>query len=110
MSVAEIDTTEVREEPTITGRIADVVRQAAHCSHEARLVRSMARDAGENGVHAAKRLIKRVRRTAESLQDVKDEAAHYVRRHPFKSVGVAAAVGLVTGVAVGSIAVGVGRR
>jgi len=98
---AETATANLVPEPTMSDRIADAVRQATHLSHEARLVASMAKDAGEDGVHAAKRLVKHVRRTAESLEDVRDDAAYYVRRQPFKAVGIAAGAGLLLGVAVG---------
>jgi ElaB/YqjD/DUF883 family membrane-anchored ribosome-binding protein len=91
-------------QPTITDRIADAVRQAAHLSHEARLVTSVAKDAGEEGVHAAKRLLKRARRTAENLEDMKDYASYQMKRQPFKAVGLAVGAGLVLGVAVGWVA------
>ncbi len=62
---------------------------------------SMAKDAGEEGVHAAKRVIRRVRRSAEALQEAKEDAAYFVRHRPFKAVGIAAGVGLLIGVALG---------
>jgi len=78
MSVANTETTEVGRGRSTADRIADAVRHSAHISHEVRMVGSMARDAGEEGVHAAKRAIRRVRRSVEMLEDMKDEAAHYV--------------------------------
>ena len=106
MPVANTETTGVGEKPSTADRIADAVRQAAHFSHEARLMKSMARDAGEEGVHAAKRAMRQVKRGFETLEDMKDDAAHYVKRQPFKAVGIAAGVGLLAGVVFGWI----GRR
>ena len=103
MPVANTEPTEVALKPSAADRIADAVRHATHFSHEARMVTSMAKDAGEEGVHAVKRAMKRVRRGVETLEDMKDEAGHYVKRQPFKAVGVAAGVGLLLGVAVGWI-------
>lgn len=75
---------------------ADAVRAAAHLSHEARLLKSMAADAVEDGVHAAKRSYKiAVRR----LEDATDQAAANIRKQPFKAVGVALGAGLLLGVA-----------
>jgi ElaB/YqjD/DUF883 family membrane-anchored ribosome-binding protein len=70
----------------------------------------MARDAGEDGVHAVKRAVRRARRGVEALEDFRDEAAHYVKRQPLKAVGIAAGVGLLAGVVVGWIGGGVGQR
>jgi ElaB/YqjD/DUF883 family membrane-anchored ribosome-binding protein len=110
MAVAETGATDVVQHPPITDRIADAVRHATHLSHEARLVTSLARDAGEEGVHAAKHLLKRVRRTAEHVEDLKDDAAYYVKRRPFEAVGIAASVGLLLGIAVGWIGGRFGQR
>jgi ElaB/YqjD/DUF883 family membrane-anchored ribosome-binding protein len=111
MSVANTETTEVAQEPTVADRIADAVRHAAHFSHEARLVTSMARDAGEEGVHAAKRAIKHARRRGvEALEDLKEEAAHYVKRQPFKALGLAFGVGLQLGLLMAWVGGRLGRR
>jgi ElaB/YqjD/DUF883 family membrane-anchored ribosome-binding protein len=110
MPVANTETTDVTPVPTVADRMADAVRHAAHVSHEARLATSMARDVGEEGVHAARRVIKRVRRRGvEALEDFREEAAHYVKRQPFRAVGIAAGVGLLVGVVVGGIGARLGR-
>ncbi len=90
--------------PSIAGRMADAARHAAHLSHEARMVRSLAEDAIEDGVHKARRVAKSVRRGIERLQDVKDEATYYIRRRPLKTIAMAAGLGLVVGVAAGVFA------
>jgi ElaB/YqjD/DUF883 family membrane-anchored ribosome-binding protein len=106
MPAANTETTELTQEPTIGDRIADAVRHAAHLSHEARLVTSMARDAGEEGVHAAKRAMRRVRRQGvEALEDFREDAAHYVKRQPLKAVGIAVGAGLLMGAVVGWLGV-----
>jgi ElaB/YqjD/DUF883 family membrane-anchored ribosome-binding protein len=90
--------------PLVTGRMRDVARRAAHLSHEARVVKSLAEDAIEDGVHAARRAVKSVRRGIESLEDVRDEWIHSVKRRPLKAVTVAAGTGFVIGVAAAWIA------
>ncbi len=90
--------------PSIGGRLADAARQAAHLSHEARMVRSLAEDAIEDGVHKARRAAKSVRRGIERLQDVRDEAAYYVKRRPLKTIAMAAGLGLAVGLAAGLLA------
>jgi ElaB/YqjD/DUF883 family membrane-anchored ribosome-binding protein len=65
------------------------------------LLESLAADAIEDGVHAAKRAITSVQRRVENLGDRKDEAVHRMKRQPFKAVGIAVGVGLVLGMAVG---------
>jgi ElaB/YqjD/DUF883 family membrane-anchored ribosome-binding protein len=107
MPVANTETTEIGQEPSAVDRIADAVRHAAHLSHEARMVTSIARDAGEEGVHAAKRVI---RRGVETLEDLKDETAHAVKRQPFRAIAIAAGVGLLVGVVVGWIGDRFGQR
>jgi ElaB/YqjD/DUF883 family membrane-anchored ribosome-binding protein len=104
MPVAD-DTIETPK-PSTAGHIADAVRHAAHLSHEARLLGSMARDAGEEGVYAAKRAMRRVQHGIDTLQDLSDDAAHYVKRQPFKAIGIALSVGVPIGILIGWL----GRR
>jgi ElaB/YqjD/DUF883 family membrane-anchored ribosome-binding protein len=97
---AAVQTAEV-DEPTVRDRVVDACRSAAHLSHEARFLKSVAEDAVEDGVHAAKRAMKSVRRRVEALGDFKDEAVHQVRRQPFVAVAAAAGAGVLFGMAVG---------
>ena len=83
MAPATVDTSEVETGPTVRDRVIDAARQATH-SHEAQRFKSLAADAVEDGVHAAKRAIKSVKRGVEELEDLKDEAAHRVKRQPLK--------------------------
>ena len=94
MPVANTKTTEVAPEPTVADRIADAIRLAADFSHEARLVTSMARDAGEEGAHAAKRAVRRMKWVLEKFEELRDDAAHYAKRQTFRALGFAFRVGL----------------
>jgi ElaB/YqjD/DUF883 family membrane-anchored ribosome-binding protein len=99
MSVAGIQTPE-SEKPNVTDRIVDAARHAAHMSHEARLVKSLACDAIEDGAHEATRAVeKSVQRGIERLEDIKDEGVHYVKRQPLKAIAMAAGLGLIVGMA-----------
>jgi ElaB/YqjD/DUF883 family membrane-anchored ribosome-binding protein len=106
-----VTSTETRgsEKPTVADRIVDAARHAAHFSHEARLVESLAHDAIEDGAHAAKRAAKSVERGMERLEDIKDEGIHYVKRQPVKAIAIAAGLGLIVGMAAGWVC-GRGRK
>lgn len=110
MAPATVETPEVEQDPTVGDRVVDACRQAAHLSHEARLLKSVAADTIEDGVHAAKRTIKSVQRRVEEVGDLKDEAIHRVKRQPLQAVGAAFGIGLALGLAVGWIACRPGRR
>jgi ElaB/YqjD/DUF883 family membrane-anchored ribosome-binding protein len=95
------------EAPSFRERVVDACRQAGHLSHEARLMKTVAEDALEDGVYAAKRAVKSIGRQVETLGE---EAAYRVKRQPLQAVGIAAGVGLVFGVAVGWAASRLSRR
>jgi hypothetical protein len=107
MTSATVETFEPPCEVSISDRISDACRHATHVSHEVRLLKSLASDAVEDRVHAAKRAItSSMKRGVEGLEDLKDEAVHRVKRQPLKAVSLALGVGLVLGWAAGWI----GRR
>ena len=110
MTSATIDTSDTASKASVRDRVVDSYRHAAHLSHEARLLKSVATDAVEDGVHAAKRAIISLKRRVEELADLKDEAAHRVKRQPLRTVGIALGVGLVVGMAIGWIGRRPGRR
>jgi hypothetical protein len=58
MSVAGTQPSE-REKTSVADRIVDAVQHAAHVSHEARLIKSLAYDAIEDGAHEAKRAVEK---------------------------------------------------
>jgi len=95
--------TPMASDTTIRDRAVDTVRQAAHVAHEARLLKTLATDAMEDGVHAAKRAITR---RMHDLDDLRESAAYRVKRAPLLAVGLAAAGGVLVGVALGWL----GRR
>jgi hypothetical protein len=69
------------------------------------LLASFAADAIEGGLHTVvRRAVKSVRRAVETLEDVKDDGVHYVKHQPLKTLGIAAGVGLIVGLAAGWIA------
>jgi ElaB/YqjD/DUF883 family membrane-anchored ribosome-binding protein len=107
MTSATVETFDPARDVSISDRISDACRHATHLSHEVRLLKSLATDAAEDGVHAAKRAItSSVKRGVEGLEDLKDEAVHRVKRQPLKAVSIALGAGLVLGWAAGWI----GRR
>ena len=110
MTSATVETPETTRNASVRDRAIDACRQATHLSHEARLLKSLASDAVEDGVHAAKRAITSVKRGVEKLADLKDEAVHRVKRQPLRALSIALGVGLVAGVAVGWIGRRPGRR
>ena len=65
MTSATVEASEAPSHASIRDRVVDACRQAGHRSHEARLAKSLATDAVENGVHAAKRTIKSIKRGVE---------------------------------------------
>jgi hypothetical protein len=77
--------------PTLREKAADAVRTASHLSHEARLLKTMASDAIEDGVHAARRAATVARR---DLQELQEDAIYRIKRSPLASVGVAFAAGV----------------
>jgi ElaB/YqjD/DUF883 family membrane-anchored ribosome-binding protein len=102
MATAVVESAEV--ERTLSDRVTDACRRAAHLSHEASLFKSAAEDAIEDGVYAARRAMKVARRRVadfgEKFDSVKVEAAYRVKRHPFGTVAAAFGVGMTLGVAV----------
>jgi hypothetical protein len=88
------------DERTLRELAVDTLRGAAHLSHEARLLKTLATDAAEDAVHSAQRTIKRGRQTA---LDARDEAIYRVKREPIKAMawvfGAGAVFGLVFGLA-----------
>lgn len=86
---------------SIATRVVDAARHAADLSHEARAIAARAEEAVEDGVDAARRTARSVRRNIEKLED---ESVYYVRRHPLQTVALAAGIGVCAGVATGWIA------
>lgn len=97
-------------QPTLIDRLADATRRTAHLSHEAHLLKSIASDAVDDGVYAARRAFKNARRRVVSVADFKDDLALRIKRQPMRSVALAAAVGVVLGVVATSLCRAGARR
>ncbi|HVO11256.1 MAG TPA: hypothetical protein VMX54_11000 [Vicinamibacteria bacterium] len=67
-------------------------------------MKSLAEDAFDDGVHAARRAVKSVRRGLERIEDLRDDGTRHVKRQPLKTVAVATGLGLAVGLAAGWIA------
>ena len=68
------------------------------------LLRSLAADAIEDGLHSVvRRGVKAARRAVETLEDARDDGIYYVKHQPLKTIGVAAGVGLIVGLGAGWI-------
>src|SRR5689334_13391502 len=91
MNPTVVDTAKANGSPAVRDRVLDAARHAAHVSHEAKLLKSLATDAIEDGAYAAKRALKTVKRGVDRLGDLKDEAVHRVKRQPVKAIAIAAA-------------------
>jgi ElaB/YqjD/DUF883 family membrane-anchored ribosome-binding protein len=103
-AAAAAETPAAEPKARIPDRVADTLRRVAHASHEARLFKSVAQDAIEDGAYAARRALKTARRRVDELGDVKNEVIHRVRRQPVQAIGIAFAAGIVAGAVVGWIA------
>ena len=59
----------------------------------------------EEGVNSGKAAMKRVSKRGCALaEDLLDEAAYRVKRHPIQSVGITLGIGLAAGIAIGWLA------
>jgi ElaB/YqjD/DUF883 family membrane-anchored ribosome-binding protein len=94
---AETEARGTTPQTTLADRIVDAVRHGSHVSHRARLATSMAKDAAEDGIHAAKRALKSAQRSVERLEDYTDDTARCVKRQPLTAVTITLASGLAIG-------------
>ncbi len=83
---------------TVRDRIVDTVGRAAHMTHEARLLKTLASYAVEDGLHAAKRAITR---RAREVEDLRDAVAYRVKKAPLLSMALAAGTGMLVGLVFG---------
>jgi ElaB/YqjD/DUF883 family membrane-anchored ribosome-binding protein len=91
---------EQNEESSLLGKAMHVGEQLADLGDEAKTAAS---HAYKDAVTGAKRFAKRSRYAAEDLME---DAAHRVKRDPFRSVGL----GLAIGLGIGALAVWVATR
>lgn len=72
----------------LAGKVAEEVRRTVDSAY--RTVDSAYEDVSRG-----------VRRAKQAAEDVIDDSRYGIKRHPFASVGIAAAAGLITGLAIG---------
>lgn len=102
MAFPAADTSDAAAPSNVKDRIVDTARHAAHLSHEVQLARSIVADAIEDGIHSARRAaVTSVRHGVERMEDLKDEAAHRIKRAPLASVTLVGGAGLALGAALG---------
>jgi len=90
--------------PTVRDRLIDAARQAAHLTHETELLKTLAADAMDDGVDAARRAMTSLKRGVERVEDFGDDTAHWIRRRPLKAVTIGAGAGVVLGIVAGLLA------
>lgn len=110
MAIGSVERSVSSPNETVGKGFGDTCFDGTHMSHEARLFKTRAEDALEDGVHAAKRAFKSVQRQVEAIDDLKDEALHRVKRHPALAVGICFGVGCVVGAAIGAVGALAARR
>ena len=97
MSSATLETP-TKASPGAGDRAIDTVRQVAHVAHKARLLKTLAADAVEDGLHAARRT---VTRRIRDIEDLRDAAAYRIKRAPFATVAAALGAGILLGAVFG---------
>jgi ElaB/YqjD/DUF883 family membrane-anchored ribosome-binding protein len=85
----------------MAGHVVNAAQRVVQLSHDARALESVADEAIEDGVRAARRA---VRRGTAAPEDVGDEALYYVKRQPFKAITIAAGAGAIVGIVIGVLA------
>lgn len=83
---------------TASDRVADVIGRAAHVAHEARVLKTIAADAVEDAVHAARRA---ATRTGRDIEEWRETAAYRIKKAPFLALAIAAGAGLLVGAVCG---------
>jgi hypothetical protein len=94
MSTATVEKAGADVRSAVGDKAADVIRAATHAAHDARMLKTLAADAVEDGVYAARRAARVAKR---DFEDVRDELAHRVKRQPFKALAFALLAGVGLG-------------
>jgi ElaB/YqjD/DUF883 family membrane-anchored ribosome-binding protein len=76
-------------------KAADGALQFAHLTHEVSKARTLVSDIIEDGKRKAQRTVKHAFVAAE---DCVEDTTHYIKRHPWQSMGVAVGLGVGTGI------------
>jgi ElaB/YqjD/DUF883 family membrane-anchored ribosome-binding protein len=101
MATATADPASLAPPSTLRERVVDTARRVAHMSHEARMLKSVATDAVEDGMYKVRRAVTTARR---DIDDARDDATHRIKQQPLKSVGLAFGVGVGVGLATTAVA------
>jgi ElaB/YqjD/DUF883 family membrane-anchored ribosome-binding protein len=97
MATATIDRLQDKA-AAIADRMVEKTRQAEEFAKEARELKARATEVFEDGMHAARRTLKR---RVHDFEDLRNDTARRVKRAPFTALGVTFAAGLMLGVIVG---------
>ena len=85
---------EMKMETKTIERAADGAPQFAHLTHEVSKARALVNDVIEDGKRKAQRSVKHAVVAAEECVE---DTTYYIKRHPWQSVGLAAGLGVGTG-------------
>jgi ElaB/YqjD/DUF883 family membrane-anchored ribosome-binding protein len=86
------------DQPTYRERVAEAMRGAAELSRDARTLKTLAADAVEDGLHTARRTVKKARQRA---LDTRDDLTYRIKRQPLMAVAIAFGAGALAGLIVG---------
>ena len=78
--------------------VMDAAVNLAHLTHEVGKAKVLVNDTIEDGKHKVERTFKR---TLVAAEDCIEDTTHFIKRHPWQSVGVAVGVGAIAGLLVG---------
>ena len=101
MDMGTSEATVAVAEPNLRERVVDAGRRVAKAANDARLLKSVASDALEDGLYTARRAVKT---TARDLADVRDEVSYRIKKAPMQAVAVAFGAGLCVALAAGAAA------
>jgi len=81
----------------VRNRADEAIRQVGQVADEARRLKTLASDAVEDGVYAAKRAITH---GLHGLEDLRDTASYRIKKAPLMTVGLAFGAGIALGAVV----------
>lgn len=87
----------------LSERASDVWQRASRMTEDAGALTAAAKEVIDDTVES-------VRRQARELKHVPDDVAYHVRRAPFRAMGGAMMLGLISGAVVGWVVAGIARR
>jgi ElaB/YqjD/DUF883 family membrane-anchored ribosome-binding protein len=85
-------------ESQVIENAADAAIKFAHLTHEVSKAKTLVQDAVEDGRRKAQRI---ARRGYVAAEDFAEDASYYIKRHPWRSMGIALWVGAGAGLLAG---------